>query len=137
MPSPRLPGSGVEKILISSHKIPKDHVLYFVVLTRHSSKPGVGLFSGRLWFLLFLGRSSPSLSLTAFRAPLPFPSGCPAISGKVSHLITIIALHLGGVPAPFSLSMMVSVPWGEGRLLVLLISRRRFVISQHKSSLRP
>ena len=137
MPSPRPPGSGVEKILVSSHKIPKDYVLHLVVFACCSSKPGVSLFAGGLWFLLFLDCSSPGLSLSAFRAPLPFSPGCPTISGKVSHFVTIITLHLGGVPAFFPLSAMISVSLGEGWLWVLLVPRRRFIISQCESSLRP
>src|ERR1700761_3514223 len=137
MPSPRPPGSGVEKILISSHKIPKDHVFYFVVLACRPSEPGVGFFASRLWFFFFLYCSPPCLSLSSFRAPLPFPSGCPAIPGKVSHFITIVTLHLGCISAPFSLRAMVPVPWGKGWFLILLIPRRGFIISHCESSLRP
>ena len=137
MPSPRPPGLGVEKILVSSHKIPKDHVFYFVVFACRPSEPGVGLFTGSLRFFFFPRRSSPSLSLAALRAPLLLPAGCSAIPGEVSHFITVIALYLGDVSMPFPLDAVVSVPRREGRLLILLVSRRRFVISQCKSSLRP
>ena len=137
MPSPRPPGSGVEKILVSSHEIPEDHVLHLVVFTCCSSKPGVRFFAGRLWFFLFLGSSSPGLSLAAFRTPLPFPTGCSTVSGEVSHFVTIVTLHLGGVPASLSLCSMISISRGKWRLLILLVPRRRFVVSQRKSSLRP
>ena len=137
MPSPRPPGLGVEKILVSSHKVSEDHVLHLIVLTGCSSKPGVCFFASRLRFVFFLGHSSPGLSLAAFRTPLPFSSGCPAISGEVSHLITIITLHLGRVSSLFPLCAMVSVSRREGWFLILLISRGRFVLSHCKSSLRP
>ena len=135
MPSPRLPGSGIEKILISSHEIPEDQIFNFVVFPCCCPKPGVGLFSGHLWFLFFLDGSSPGLPLSALRAPLLFPTGCPTIPSKVSHFITVVTLHLGGVPASFPLSSMVSISWREGGFLVLLVPRRRFVVSQCKSSL--
>src|ERR1700761_8409692 len=99
MPSPRPPGSGVEEILISSHKIPKDHVFYFVVFARRPVEPGIGFFVGCLRLFFSLRHSSPGLSLAAFRTPLPFLSGCPTIPGEVSHFITVITLHLGCIPA--------------------------------------
>ena len=137
MPSPRLPGLGVEKILISSHEIPEDHILYFIVLACSPSKPGVRFFASRLWFFFFLGCSSPGLPLAVFRAPLPFSSGCPTVSSEVSHFIAVITLHLGGVPAPFSLRSMVSIPWGEWGFLVLLVTGWRFIVSHRKSALHP
>ena len=137
MPSPRPPGSGVEKILVSSHKIPKDHILHLIVFTCRSSEPRVGLFASRFRLFFFLDCSSPSLSLALFRAPLSFLLRCPAISGEVSHFVTIIALHLGGVSTPFSLCAVVSVLWGKGGLLILLVPRGRFVIGQCKPSLYP
>ena len=77
MPSPRPPGSGVEKILISPHKIPEDHVLHLVVFTRGSPEPGVGFLASSLRLFFLLGGSSPGLSLAAFRTPLPFsPRRC-------------------------------------------------------------
>ena len=137
MPLPRPPGSGVEKILISSHQISEDHVLYFIVFTRRSSEPRVGFLASCLWLLFLLCCSPPCLSLTPFGAPLSFSPGCPTIPGEVSHLITIITLHLRCVPMPFSLRSMVSVPWWKGGFLILLVSGRRFVVSHRKSSLRP
>ena len=137
MPSPRPSGSGVEKILVSPHEVPQDHILDFVILSHRPLEPGVGLFASRLRLFFFLCRSSPSLSLALFRAPLSFPSGCPTIPSEVSHFVTVITLHLRGVPVFFPLGAMISISQGEGRLLVLLISGRRLVISQCKSSLRP
>ena len=137
MPLPRPPGSGVEKILVSSNQIPEDHVLHLVVFTCRSSEPGVGFFASRPRFLFLLGCSPPRLSLTPLRAPLPFSPGCPAVSSKVSHLITIVTLHLGGVSTLFPLCAVVPVSWGKGWFLILLVSWRRFIISQSKSSLRP
>ena len=136
MLSPRPPGSGVEKILIPTHEIPQDHVLYFIILASCSSQPGIRFFAGRLWFPVVLGDSSPGLSLSALQAPLLFPMGCPTIASKVSHFITIVALHLRWVAPPFPLCLVVSVSWRKRRFLVLLVSRRRFVVSQCKLSLR-
>ena len=136
MPSPRPLGSGVEKILISSYKILKDHILHFVIFPCCCTQPGVRLFTGCPWFVVPLGCSFPGLSLFTLRAPLPFPMGCPAITSEVSHFVAIITLHLRGITVPFPLGSVVSVPWREGGSLVLLISRRGFVISQCKSSLR-
>ena len=137
MPSPRPPGLGVEKILISPHEVPEDHVLHFFVLARCSSEPGVGFLASRLRFLLFLDGSSPGLPLVAFCAPLSFPARCSTVPGEVSHFVTIVTLHLGGISTPFSLRTMVPLPWREGRFLILLVSWRRFVVRQCESSLRP
>jgi hypothetical protein len=57
MPSPRPPGSGVDKILVL-HKTSQDQVFHFVILSRYSSEPGGGfvlfcfLLEGRFfWFI--------------------------------------------------------------------------------------
>src|ERR1700761_3744861 len=121
MPSPRPPGLGVEKILVSSHEIPKDHVLHLVVLARCPSEPGVCLLASRLRFFFFsLGNSSPSLSLAVFCTPLPFSPGCPTISGEVSHFITIVTLHLGCIPSLLPLRAVIPVVRGKGWFLILL-----------------
>ena len=127
MPLPRPLGLGVEKILVSSHEIPEDHVLHFVFFPCCCTQPCVRPFACCSWFFFSLGSPSPSLSLFALRAPLSFPAGCSAVSGEMSHFITIVTLHLGDITAPFPLDPMVPVPWGEGWLLVLLIPRRGFV----------
>ena len=44
MPLPRLSGSGVEKILISSHEISEDQILYFFVISCCPSEPCIGFF---------------------------------------------------------------------------------------------
>ena len=134
MPSPRPPGSGVEKILVP-YEILQDHVLHFVIFPCCCTQPGVRLFTCCPRFFILLGCSSPGLSLFALRAPLLLPSGCPAITSEMSHFVTIITLHLGGITAPFPLNLVVSIPWRERGFLVLLVSQRRFVFSQCKSSL--
>ena len=121
MPLPRPLGSGIEKILVSSHKIPKDQVLHFILFSRCCSKPRVHLLTGCFWLFFFLGHPSPGLPLFAFCTPLSFPARCPTILSEVSHFITIVTLHLSEVAMPFPLCAVVSVPWWEGWLLVLLV----------------
>ena len=137
MPSPRPLGEGVEKILVSPHEIPEDQILHLIILSCHHSKPGVCFLLRCFCFFFFLDCSSPGLTLFSLRTPLPFPLGCSAIMSEVSHFIAIVTLHLGEVAMPFSLYSVISIPWREGRFLILLIPWRWFIVHQSESCLGP
>ena len=102
MPSPRPLGSGVRKILVLPHGL-QYQVLHFIAFPSYSSEPCIGSFEGGCLcgFLL----RGPGLCLLFLWA----------VAADVSHLTTIIALHLGQASlVHLLLALMVPFTWFEG-----------------------
>ena len=102
MPSPRPLGSGVWKILILPHHL-EYQIFYFVTFPPYSTEPRVGSFDRGLFHRFIL--RGPSLGFALLWA----------IATNVSHLIAIIALHLGQTSlAHLLLALMIPFMWFEG-----------------------
>jgi hypothetical protein len=114
VPSPRLLGSGIRKILTLPHRL-EDHVLYFFTLSSHSTQPGVGSFKqGRA---VCFSNNSPCLR-RPWMSQVPSAIGAflGAVATDMSISLTIEALHLCHVSfLDFLLSLEVSLVQWEWR----------------------
>ena len=107
MPSPRLSGSGVWKILPLSHGL-KNQVLHLIALFPYSLQPIIGMFLRRGPFGVRI--RAPCFASFPWGRVLSF---LETVTSKVSELLTVVTLYSPHIPS-FGLLSNIPFPRCEG-----------------------